>query len=170
MHDAGLAARDKAGGREDWKATPTPEQIAASAAESLFENVNRPTHDITDTLQDLILQMEPRTLDETLSLALIYKSQMVVFLCEVSSAPSASRRRRCKSASGMLERAMEAIIRGLVHAGKASSPLSTSYGGEDELIPWDQLLRRASDTAALYCDPATGRARRLQRKAEEEAP
>ena len=86
MVRAGMDARDKPGGLEDWKET-TPERIAASEAESLFENVNRRTHDITDTLQDLILQMEPRTLDETLSLALIYKNQMVLFLNDIYERP-----------------------------------------------------------------------------------
>jgi len=165
----GMGARNAAGANKDWETEPTPEFLAASDAEFLFQDVNRRTHDLTNTLQDLILQMEPRTLDETLSLALVYKNQMTMYLNDIFESPESVKEDEKCDRQALLERAVDAIIRGLKYAGPASSPLKT-YLCEEGLTPLDRLYAKASEAAALYCDRVkSGRARRHQRRAEEKA-
>ena len=150
MDRATIGARDRCCELGDWK-TATPEQVAASKARTQFDDVLNRTHDLTDTLQDLILQMEPRTLDETLSLSLVYSGQMSIFLSEIAGRPESVSEDKTKVRSDMLERAMQAIIRGLIHSG-AVSPLLEHYACRDGLIPMGQLRREVSRTAAQYDD------------------
>jgi hypothetical protein len=129
----------------------TPEQIEASRAEHLFEDVTQKTHDLTDTLQDLILQSEPRTLDETLSLALVLKEQLVIYHCELESADDDAKKDELKRREALLDRARDAIVRGLVHGAGATSPLIAKYLSKDSaLAPWDELRRKATELAASY--------------------
>jgi hypothetical protein len=146
MNRAGMCARGRSCELDQWK-TATPEQIAASKARNQFEDVQRRSHDLTDTLQDLILQMEPRTLDETLSLSLVCYTQMLGFLNDTDKTEIKDGNRL-----GVLERAMHAILRGLLHSGASSPLLEHQYIRGDSLNSWSLQRREASRTAALYDD------------------
>jgi hypothetical protein len=157
MCDASRNANRKVGSPQCMEDI-TPDVRAASTAEGVFDRVNRRAHDMTDTLQDLILQMEPMTVDEALSLALVYGGQMALFLCKVAECPECINEQETRLREDMLERAMHAIIRGLIHSGAASPLLERHYIDGEELTPWDQLRRQASRTAAQYGDePAKGK-------------
>jgi transketolase len=118
LNRAGMVARNRQCKLEDWR-TATPEQTAASKAERQFEEAQRRSHDMTDTLQELLLQMEPRTLDETLSLSLVCYTQMLGFLNDTDKVEI---KEGAQVRMGVLERGMQAILRGLIQSG-ASSPL-----------------------------------------------
>ena len=50
-----------------------------------------------------------------------------------------------------LDRAVDAIIRGLVHGAGASSPLLADYFSErEELLTWDARRRKVAKLAPLY--------------------
>jgi hypothetical protein len=127
----------------------TPEAVNASRAAVLLYSVNRKAHGLTDTLQDLILQIEPRTLDESLALLLVYNQQMELYLDRLRALFTIGD--DLEEFEGKLERAREAIVRGLVHGAGATSPLLRKYApAVGDLVVWDDLRREAEETAARY--------------------
>jgi hypothetical protein len=129
----------------------TPAEVDASNAAAFFHDVNHRTHDLTDTLQDLILQMEPRTLDEALSLALVYKQALSRYLSYVAVSPESMKNEDMRDRERKLDRALDAMIRGLVHGAGAASPLLEDYFCKNEELPtWDALRRKVAKLAPLY--------------------
>jgi hypothetical protein len=114
-----------------------------------FEDVGRRSNGMANALEKLILTLEPTTPDETLSLALVLAGELGPLLSNHSD-----REEECRQ----IEDALRAIIRGLVSAG-ATSPLTATYFGRDDLVPWAEARSTASREAGPFLveyDPAKG--------------
>ena len=129
------------------------EHAALCRTENHLEDVGRRAHAMVGNLEKVILGLEPRTPDETLSLALILNEELDVFF----SFHVNTKNPRTDGERLGLEDAMRAIIRGLVGAG-ATSPLTAAYAGRDDLVPWAEARSIALREAAPYTreDDAAG--------------
>jgi hypothetical protein len=109
-----------------------------------------------DALEELILELEPTTVDETLSLGLLFGVALDLFVgnhCDLENDGAGEREWQ------KLERALAAIIRGLVHGAGARSPLLKNRAVGDDLIPWAEARSTATREAVPYLveyDPAKG--------------
>jgi hypothetical protein len=147
-HDAKMEAQQQG---KSLAGVYTPREIAASNDAHLLCEVNKRTLNRTDSLADVILLTEPRTLDETLSLALVYREAMSRYLNDVTENPESVKDDEMVERERVLDHTREAIIRGLVYGAGAKSPLLTSYACEtEELVPWDEMRRKAEEAAARY--------------------
>jgi hypothetical protein len=117
--------------------------------------MQRASYDMGQALQQMILGLEPTTASETLSLALVYHNKLDPFLCDNCNHQDRDVNREIRK----LERALKAVIRGLVRAG-ATSPLLDVYVHADDLVPWEDARQTATIEANYYraeFDPTEGR-------------
>jgi hypothetical protein len=120
-----------------------------------FEDVGRRANAMVGGLEQLILCLEPRTPDETLSLALVLAEEFNVFLCNKTNHADCATRVEGRR----LEDAFQAIIRGLVYGAGATSPLMDAYGTRDTLSPWAERCSTGTREAVPYLakyDPTKG--------------
>jgi hypothetical protein len=118
---------------------------AAFNADELFEDVmDRALAKVTP-LEETILWSEPTTADETLTLAAIFLECLDSFVTDHASTDTPD----AKAEWETLERAMRAIIRGLILSG-ASSPVLRYYITAPHLLPWDATRSSAMREAVTY--------------------
>jgi hypothetical protein len=106
-----------------------------------IERISTIAYARSQALQDTLLQMEPRTLGETLSLALVVTDKL-----------EDDKERRD------LHRAMLAVIRGMVGSG-ATSPLLDILSAKADLTPFEDDRVLAAADVERFLGPAEGRDR-----------
>jgi hypothetical protein len=125
-----------------------------------FEVALRRANAMVDGLENLILSLEPRTVDETLSLALVLSEELGVFLTNHTNHADC----RVSAEVHRLEDALQAAIRGLVYGASTSSPLMAIYSTRAMLTPWAERRSTATREAGRYTvtyDPAQGRLKQV---------
>jgi hypothetical protein len=150
-------ARDEAAA----KGCADDEHTACCRSVNNFEVVLRRANAMVDGLEQLILSLEPRTPDETLSLALVLSEELDVFLSHHTKHGDCS----VNTESRRLEDALQAVIRGLVYGAGATSPLMAIYSTKAMLTPWYERRAIAIREAARYsvtCDPTEGRLKQVE--------
>jgi hypothetical protein len=144
------------------KDTKTEAYGALLRSHNRFGELFRHADAKADALEEIILELEPTTVDETLSLALLFGVVLDLFVgnrCDLAN-DSAGEREWQK-----LERALKAIIRGLAHGAGARSPLLKNHTVGDDLIPWAEARSTATREATPYLvqyDPAKGRLKKME--------
>jgi hypothetical protein len=125
-----------------------------------FEDVGRRALGMVNALQQLMLTLEPRTPDETLSLALVLAEQLDTYFGEHIDRTNCAAQVEARR----LEDTLHAVIRGLVGAG-ATSPLTEAYSTAAMLRPWAQARSDATRAAGPYLvtyNPAKGRLEKVE--------
>jgi hypothetical protein len=120
-----------------------------------FEDVGRRANGMVSGLECLILGLEPKTPDKTLSLTLILAGELDVFLSNLTNHADNAIRVEGR----LLEDALQAIIRGLVYGAGATSPLLDAYSTMETLVQWAERRSVAAREAVPYLvkyDPAKG--------------
>ena len=134
--------------RQHEEKTPTPrgdDYRDARQAEWLFEDMDKRAFAKICAIEELVIELEPKTADETLTLAAIFWEALdsfVVSHCDQETPAS-------KAAWDTLERAIKAIIRGLIANG-ASSPVLDYYLTEKDLSEWEAVRNTAGAEASGY--------------------
>lgn len=136
------------------------EHTEACKAVRDFEDVGRHAKGMVDALQQLLLTLEPKTPDETLSLALVLAEELDTYFShhiDRTNCVALGEARR-------LEDTLHAVIRGLVGAG-AVSPLTEAYSTPAMLRPWAQARSDATRAAGPFLvkyDPVKGRLEKVE--------
>ena len=117
---------------------------AIDFTEDRFEEIENAVYEREQALTALLLHLEPETLDETLSLALVFAHELDGFISDNTPHQQDPKVERM---AATLEHALDAIIRGLVHA-QAKSPLLEDFSTPAKLMPRQQEEGFAIDAAA----------------------
>jgi hypothetical protein len=121
-----------------------------------FRCVEKSAFERDMTLRRLILQLEPTTASEILSLALVFYSEFEQFCGQHTNHSDPDIERKIKR----MERATKAIIRGLIFTVGTSSPLIPLFLGQECLMTWQEARSEAGRWANLQLieyDPIEGR-------------
>jgi hypothetical protein len=115
-------------------------------AHSRFKQIGRHTFAKVEALQQLIVELEPTTANETLSLALLFTEVLDGFISDHTDTDAPA----VQADSDQLERIVRSIIRGLIRGCGASSPLLKTYVTDDYLGSWDEAREIATRDAEPY--------------------
>jgi hypothetical protein len=138
----------------------------ALTASHRFERVEAQADCKVRHLQGLILAMEPQTLDEVLSLVVIFDDALDTY---AGNYGGTSQDEAANCAYTKLRSSLLAMVRGLVAAG-ATSPLLSHYMIAGDLEPWSEAFSTATRDGNIYClayDPTEGRLKRREASKEE---
>ena len=149
LDKADLKARERMHREEETVAKTGDRRRHEAAFQShvLFEAVEAHANRKIFALEELILELEPKTADETLTLAAIFLEALGTFRTDYCCSSETSPTVEGKWAA--LERATKAIMRGLIASG-ASSPVFCYYATAQDLLPWDATRNAAAARAAAY--------------------
>ena len=109
-----------------------------------FHDYERTAHHRAEFMQQALLSLEPESMDDLLSLVLVTRDAFDSFAAKHSDHATNARAAR---ESDVVERAMHAMVRWLVHNGGASSPLLEAYSTPMWLAPLPVQMTAVLETA-----------------------
>jgi hypothetical protein len=160
--DAGETATDVALNKDTERGINSDRRVID--ANMRFKDMRRHTFAKLEALEQLILELEPTTASETLTLALLLVGPLDQFVSDHTDTDKSD----AQADSEKLERVLRAIIRGLINGCGATSPLTDTYARAQTLRPWAEARADAAREAVPYqveYDPARGSLKRVREAA-----